>query len=163
MFDFDIKCNSHFSGGYGLKTVGLANRGEALVPTSMELLNPEQEGKALCLYKVWAFDPLRPDGPNTFDECAEGLGMCHPFGWLTDYRDLYMLGRHDAPMYRSRFETVLEDYKAMILALVRAMDRTVPAGTQWTFGWSPYDLFWRSTPMGTAPYVITARGPEGVH
>lgn len=150
-----------FDDGYDLKTVKVAGRGELLIPATMHLLNPDQEGQKLFLYRVWAFDPLIPEGPSSFEECVEGLGMCHPYGWFSDYGDLWRLGRHDAPMFLARFNDATEDYKAMTLALVKAMDETVPAGTQWTFAWSPCDLLWRATPVGTAPFMITSRGAEG--
>lgn len=146
--------------GIGLRTVRLTGRKVQLVPDNIEVLNPEEEGRKSNLYFTWPIDPLRLDWPNTLTDCIEGLGMGPAFGWLTDFEDLYKLGRHDRPMDRARFEAALKDHEAMVLALAEAMDRILPADTCWTFAWTMCDCLGGGTPVGTAPYMITSRGPK---
>jgi hypothetical protein len=142
----------------GLKEILLANDRMEVVPSNLALLNPQEEGKRSCLYFVWVMSPERAGAPGTFDECAEGRGLCRPFGWLTDYEDLYLLGRHDAPMLRERYDLVKKDYLAMAQALVEAVDRDLPKGTWWTYAWMRCDSLGSETSVGTATHAIEAKG-----
>jgi hypothetical protein len=142
----------------GLKEVVLADDRMEVVPANLQLLNPHEEGKRRYLYFVWATTPERAGEPDTLRECAEGRGLCRPFGWLTDYEDLYMIGRHDTPMLHDQFEDVKKDYLAMAQALADAVDREVPRGTWWTYAWTLCDSLGSETPVGTATHAIEAKG-----
>lgn len=142
----------------GLKGVSLAGGRRQIVPGNLEVLNPEEEGGRAYLYLVWMIDPEHVDDPEDFRDCVEGRGICHPFGWFTDFRDLYRLGRHDTPMLRSRFEAATADYMAMLDALMAASERNLPEGTWWTFAWMLCDCMGGEVPVGTAPYAIETKG-----
>lgn len=85
----------------GLVGVSLAEGRKQIVPGNIEILNPEEEGKRACLYLAWIIDPAHTENPEGFQDCVEGRGLCHPFGWFTDFQDLYKLGCHNTPMPRA--------------------------------------------------------------
>lgn len=142
----------------GVKEILLANGRMEVAPSSLVLLNPAEEGKRSCLYFVWAMPPERANVLGMLQECAEGHGLCNPFGWLTDHVDLYMVGRHDSPMRRGRFDDVKKDYLAMAQALAAAVDRELPKGVWWTYAWMRCDSLGGETPIGTATHAIEAKG-----
>lgn len=142
----------------GLKEVFLADGRTEVVPSNLQILNPSEEGKRRFLYFVWAMPPERAGAPGTLDECAEGRGLCRPFGWLTDFEDLFKIGRHDAPMLRERYDLVKKDYLAMAQALAEAVDRELSKGTWWTYAWMRCDSVGGDTPVGTAVHAIEAKG-----
>ena len=147
-----------YDSGPGLIGVDLADGRKQIVPGNLEILNPGEEGRRSCLYLVWMIDPEHADDPEDFRDCAEGRGICHPFGWLTDFQDLYKLGRHDTPMLHSRFEAAARDYMAMLGALLAAAERNLPKGTWWTFAWMVCDCMGGEVPVGTAPYAFETKG-----
>lgn len=142
----------------GLMGVSLAEGRKQIVPGNIEILNPEEEGKRACLYLAWIIDPAHTENPEGFQDCVEGRGLCHPFGWFTDFQDLYKLGCNNTPMPRARFEAATKDYMAMLDALLAAAERELPRGTWWTFAWMICDCMGREVPVGTAPYAIETKG-----
>jgi hypothetical protein len=142
----------------GLKEVVLADDRMEVVPSNLQILNPSEEGKCRFLYFIWIMPPERAGEPGMLDECAEGRGLCRPFGWFTDHEDLYLLGRHDVPMRRERYKLEKEDYLSMAQALAEAVDRELPKGTWWTYAWMRCDSFGGETPVGTAAHAIEAKG-----
>ena len=130
----------------GLKVVALADGRKQVVPSGLVLINPDREGKAQYLYYAWG---IRFDKPCTFADTARGKGVTSLYGYLTDCKDLYKLGRHDTPMLRTRFEAAKPDYFALASAMIDALASAVPVGVPCTYAFALCDSMGAPVPVGT--------------
>lgn len=144
------KSNSRTS----LKTVSLAHGKRTVIPSSVELLNPEKEGKKQCLYFVWPLSAEDPENPCSLQEAIDGEGFGCAFGYFTDFDDLYKLGRHDTPMLRTRFHAATVDYLDMSERLCKTLSEKLDEGVEWGYAWCICDISGNEAPVGTSPVVV---------
>lgn len=137
-----------------LKVVALANGKKTIIPSCVELLNPEKEGKKLCLYFVWPLSAEDPEHPCNLQETIDGKGLGCAFGYFTDFDDLYKLGRHDTPMLRARFKAATVDYMDMTKRLCRALSEKLDEGVEWGYAWCICDASGNKVPIGTSPIAV---------
>lgn len=137
-----------------LKVVALANGKKTIIPSCVELLNPEKEGKKLCLYFVWPLSAEDPEHPCNLQETIDGKGLGCAFGYFTDFDDLYKLGRHDTPMLRARFKAATVDYMDMTKRLCRALFEKLDEGVEWGYAWCICDASGNKVPIGTSPIAV---------
>lgn len=137
-----------------LKVVALANGKKTIIPSCVELLNPEKEGKKLCLYFVWPLSAEDPEHPCNLQETIDGKGLGCAFGYFTDFDDLYKLGRHDTPMLRARFKAATVDYMDMMKRLCRALSEKLDEGVEWGYAWCICDASGNKVPIGTSPIAV---------
>lgn len=137
-----------------LKVVALANGKKTIIPSCVELLNPEKEGKKLCLYFVWPLSAEDPEHPCNLQETIDGKGLGCAFGYFTDFDDLYKLGRHDTPMLRARFKAATVDYMDMTKRLCRALSEKLDEGVEWGYAWCICDVSGNKVPIGTSPIAV---------
>ena len=131
----------------GLKAVSLTDGHKEIVPVNLTVLNPFREGKARYLYFAW---PFELSNPCSFDDAVRGLGIAGVFGYFTDHRDLFKLGRHDASMRRSEFIAAQADYFELLDLVVNKVMPVVPANTPWSFGFCRCDCTGAKVPIGTS-------------
>lgn len=137
-----------------LKVVSLAYGKKAIIPSCVELLNPEKEGKKQYLYFVWPLSAEDPENPCSLQETIDGEGLGYAFGYFTDFYDLYKLGRHDTPMFRARFNAVTVDYMDMTKRLCRILSEKLDEGVEWGFAWCICDISGNEVPIGTSPVAV---------
>lgn len=140
-----------------LKVVSLAHGKKIIIPSSVELLNPEAEGKKHFLYFVWPLSTEGPEHPCSLHEAIDGKGLGCAFGYLTDFYDLYKLGRHDAPMLRARFNAATVDYMDMTKRLCKALSEKLDEGVEWGYAWCICDVSGNEVPVGTSPVAVVNR------
>ena len=136
------------------KAINLAGGKRAIIPSLVKLLNCEMEGKKEFLYFVWPLDGAKPDEPCTLQDALDGKGIGPAFGYLTDYSDLYKLGRHDAPMLRARFNEATVDYLDMTERLVKTLSPMLDEGVEWGYAWCICDVSGNEVPVGTSPVAV---------
>lgn len=70
-----------------LKVVSLAHGKKTIIPSCVELLNSEEEGKKQYLYFVWPLSTEDPENPCSLQETFDGEGFGCAFGYFTDFCD----------------------------------------------------------------------------
>lgn len=137
-----------------LKVVSLAHGKKTIIPSCVELLNSEEEGKKQYLYFVWPLSTEDPENPCSLQETLDGEGLGCAFGYFTDFDDLYKLGRHDAPMLRARFNAATVDYMDMTKRLCGALSEKLNEGVEWGYAWCICDVSGNEVPVGTSPVAV---------
>lgn len=137
-----------------LKVVSLAHGKKTIIPSCVELLNSEEEGKKQYLYFVWPLSTEDPENPCSLQETLDGEGLGCAFGYFTDFDDLYKLGRHDAPMLRARFNAATVDYMDMTKRLCRALSEKLNEGVEWGYAWCICNVSGNEVPVGTSPVAV---------
>lgn len=140
-----------------LKRVSLAHGKRIVIPSSVELLNPEAEGEKQYLYFVWPLPTEDPENPCSLQETFDGEGLGCAFGYFTNFDDLYKLGRHDAPMLRARFNAATVDYMDMTKRLCKALSEKLDEGVEWGYAWCICDVSGNEVPVGTSPVAVVNR------
>lgn len=117
-----------------------------IVPSKIDLLNPQREGKARHLYFVWTFT----EGALVdLDGAIEGQASSRLFGYFTDHADLYAMGRHDVALPRARFEGMKGDFLELMCLVVAAVEPDIPEGTKWSYAFCLCDCLGAAVPVGT--------------
>lgn len=132
----------------GLKTVELGLGNVQLVPANVEVLNPESAARRSHLYFAWFVDATKPDAGNALDDSIRGKGLCHPFGYCTDYPDLYTAGRADVPVSRSRRESLEKDWLELGDLMAIAASKYLPNDAPWVFAFCLCDCLGREVQVG---------------
>jgi hypothetical protein len=141
----------------GLIEIKLAYGTKRVVPDTVEILNREQEGKRATLYGACFIDPDKPEIPRAFDDGASGPGS-HQYAYLTNFPDLFAIGRHDMPVLKSRYGMLVEDWKELWMLMKDAAERELPAGSKWAFAFGPYDYSGKPMFAGTSDAYVPMGG-----
>lgn len=144
----------------GLKYARLSQDGIQAIPANLEFLNPEEEGKRSCLYLVWFLDTNNPENPGSFDDSAFGRGICHPFGFFTDYPDLYITGQQERILTTSHLKELTEEWFALWRLMADAAARELPEGAGFAYAFCLCDCLGREVPVGTTSIFIPRKGSE---
>ena len=129
------------------------------VPAGVEILNPSDKPRAFP-YLFWIVDPDDPAGAKSFQDSLDGRGMCHPFGWLTDYSSPYRFEHYETLLERPHSSGAARDSLDMIGALISAVEHHLPCGTWWTFAWMEREGLDGYAPISMAPFIFETEGKK---
>lgn len=72
------------------KTISLSNNNKQIIPESVNVLNPEEEGKRPYAYFVWISTLDKDDSVIIdFHDSVRGDGVCYPFLYFTNCKNLW--------------------------------------------------------------------------